>query len=831
MKKIFYTILLMLVLGTVTAWGIVSDDTNRVTFSCNGSTTTFDFTYPITATSDMVVILRTVATGDESVLTEVTHYELSATNNDYSSGGVVTTVETYSSAYTLTLIRNVPETQEADLEDSGVLRLETLEAALNKLTLLIQDLEEELARAIKFPRSDSTALDTELPSSVSRASKNVTTGSDGGITATSQLATGSANISAFGETLIDDATAAAARATLLLMDYTVTLELAGLKTKSPWIDVRVYGADPTGATDSTAAIQAAIDYSITTGRTVFFPPGNYKVTSTITGSGSIFIKGSDATIEPDDDFITFDFDAAASAEATTTVSAEMELGDTTVTLTSVTNVDEGDLLVFTSDVLWYWDNRSTLYKGELHIVKSIAGSVVTLTSPVADSYDIDDSETVTVTVYPKKTACIEDIKISCNANIDSTIMRISYMQNSILSGLELINSDTAGLSVSYCYNTLVDGVLINLDADISDNLGYGCSVNRSTYTKVVNSTFLNCRRGVDFTGTIPSRFGEVSNCIVSHEDQSTENTSGFGTHGTAEHILFSNNIIHGTRIGIYSRGGNISVIGNTFSGEGKYCVYAPYGDNLYIANNFVSSPANRVELTDDLGTFSWWFLLHVHDDFDSGGKITVIGNNASRLQKGFLETEISDVKWTILNNDVAVKSTAAETTVLFLSKACDLTNSKIHGNNYVVLTGTKKWYSGGTTNVAATEMFIVSDGALYTQGSEAAADIEADTSTTIHVNVPSGAKLLGVQLRVDTALVGGETWDAAYSGGSTQAIASGAAVAQYTKVNKFFDENADTAIIGSDVDVAITKNGGGSFTAQGTISAIVYYQAFIALVN
>ena len=45
------------------------------------------------------------------------------------------------------------------------------------------------------------------------------------------------------------------------------------------INIVQYGADPTGVADSTAAIQAAIDYSLTNNiNSVFCPPGNYKTT-------------------------------------------------------------------------------------------------------------------------------------------------------------------------------------------------------------------------------------------------------------------------------------------------------------------------------------------------------------------------------------------------------------------------------------------------------------------------------------------------------------------------------------------------------------------------
>lgn len=109
---------------------------------------------------------------------------------------------------------------------------------------------------------------------------------------------------------------------------------------------------------------------------------------------------------------------------------------------------------------------------------------------------------------------------------------------------------------------------------------------------------------------------------------------------------------------------------------------------------------------------------------------------------------------------------------------------------------------------------------------EATADITADTIVTIQVDVPSGTKILGIQMRVDVALADGETWIAAYSGGATQNIATDKAIAQNTKVNKFFDENEATAITSGETDIAITKTGGGAFTAQGNIRAIVYYQKF-----
>lgn len=54
------------------------------------------------------------------------------------------------------------------------------------------------------------------------------------------------------------------------------------------LNVLDYGADPTGADDSTAAIQAAID----AGYDVFFPDGNYKITSSLTLKNFVRLFGN-----------------------------------------------------------------------------------------------------------------------------------------------------------------------------------------------------------------------------------------------------------------------------------------------------------------------------------------------------------------------------------------------------------------------------------------------------------------------------------------------------------------------------------------------------------
>jgi len=140
--------------------------------------------------------------------------------------------------------------------------------------------------------------------------------------------------------------------------------------------------------------------------------------------------------------------------------------------------------------------------------------------------------------------------------------------------------------------------------------------------------------------------------------------------------------------------------------------------------------------------------------------------------------------------------------------------------------------------LSATSIFILiesdegatvtgSSGGLSRKVAEGTAAITASASVTLTLSIPTNCRLLAAQFRVDVALAGGELWDAAYETGSTTALVSGAAVAQNTKVDKMHVDEITSA----STDIAITKNGGGSFTAQGTIRAIVFYEELTAMAD
>lgn len=130
-------------------------------------------------------------------------------------------------------------------------------------------------------------------------------------------------------------------------------------------------------------------------------------------------------------------------------------------------------------------------------------------------------------------------------------------------------------------------------------------------------------------------------------------------------------------------------------------------------------------------------------------------------------------------------------------------------------------------------MIMGTTGGLNIKKAEATSGALSGGTGSIAVNVPSGAIILGTQLRVDTEITfggGGATWGAIYATGSTATIAANTTnPAKNTKVNKFFDANAATAITTGTTTITVAPNA-GTFSA-GVVRAITYYIDFTAMAD
>lgn len=181
----------------------------RKQYAGDDVTTAFAFPFRFFADSDLQVFLLVNATGVETLQTLTTHYSVS--NNGDETGGTVTMVTEPATGETLTILRGIPQTQGTDYAANDPFPAKTHEDALDRLTLLVQQLQEELGRSLIAPASDSASVELPLARASSflafDASKNPIAAA--GTTGTSDII-----VSTFMETVLDDTSATEASQTL-----------------------------------------------------------------------------------------------------------------------------------------------------------------------------------------------------------------------------------------------------------------------------------------------------------------------------------------------------------------------------------------------------------------------------------------------------------------------------------------------------------------------------------------------------------------------------------------------------------------------------------------
>ena len=101
-------------------------------YSGNDSTTVFAYAFKALAEGDLTVTLTVTATGVETVQTITTHYTVSGVGVD--GGGNVTMVTAPATGETLTITRDVAQSQGTDLVNRGAVQPTVLETMADRLT-------------------------------------------------------------------------------------------------------------------------------------------------------------------------------------------------------------------------------------------------------------------------------------------------------------------------------------------------------------------------------------------------------------------------------------------------------------------------------------------------------------------------------------------------------------------------------------------------------------------------------------------------------------------------------------------------------------------------
>jgi|GEM_PF-1283738 len=145
-------------------------------FTGNGVTVSFPFAFKVFAAADVLVVRGEIATSAEVELTLGTHYTVTLNSNqDSSPGGTVNWIGTpLSSAFTLTLGSKVASTQPANFTNLGRFYPRVLNDALDRLTIVVQQLAEEVSRSVKVGFSGLVSPD-ELVDTITTAASTAAT--------------------------------------------------------------------------------------------------------------------------------------------------------------------------------------------------------------------------------------------------------------------------------------------------------------------------------------------------------------------------------------------------------------------------------------------------------------------------------------------------------------------------------------------------------------------------------------------------------------------------------------------------------------------------------
>lgn len=130
-------------------------------FIGTGLTTVFPFGYKVFATTDVLVV-KTDALLVERTLELGPDYTVTlSTDQENDPGGSVILAAPLASGHKLTLGSKVPETQLVELTNAGGFYPRVINQAFDRLTILVQQLTEQLGRTLKLPFSSN--IDTTFP--------------------------------------------------------------------------------------------------------------------------------------------------------------------------------------------------------------------------------------------------------------------------------------------------------------------------------------------------------------------------------------------------------------------------------------------------------------------------------------------------------------------------------------------------------------------------------------------------------------------------------------------------------------------------------------------
>jgi hypothetical protein len=154
----------------------ISSETRKAgPFVGSGTTGPFPFAFKVFVASDLLCVKINTATNVESTLILTTDYTVNLNaDQNANPGGSITLTSAMSSSFQLVIASQVEYLQETDLQNQGGFYPEVITDALDKLTILLQQIRLTSVAALFFPITDPAGISGQLPSVSVRANKVLT---------------------------------------------------------------------------------------------------------------------------------------------------------------------------------------------------------------------------------------------------------------------------------------------------------------------------------------------------------------------------------------------------------------------------------------------------------------------------------------------------------------------------------------------------------------------------------------------------------------------------------------------------------------------------------
>jgi hypothetical protein len=265
----------------------ITSTTIRSTYTGNGNTTAFATGFYFLANAHVKVYVEDV------LKTLGTDYSLTGAGNPL--GGTVTFNTAPASGHKILILRDTPLTQEVDYVANDAFPAETHEQALDKLTMLAQEMRSSggtLDRALRYPVTELSPYVAELPAKADRSSKLLGFDANGQPVATSSTGVlpGSIGTTELADlSVVTNKLANAAVTSAKIANGSVTQNKLDSSLLSYLLDRVNHTGSQLAATisDFASAALAAVTWGTLTGKPSTFPPSSHThPTSDLTQSGA-----------------------------------------------------------------------------------------------------------------------------------------------------------------------------------------------------------------------------------------------------------------------------------------------------------------------------------------------------------------------------------------------------------------------------------------------------------------------------------------------------------------------------------------------------------------